>query len=170
MSSEKTLNTMGIWTAFWPLSYLPFCLEYKIWTDICFCQNDVKTHKNRNSNSHKKIHIIYDIRFFTKLTICETFLNCLKFKLFYRERENLWIIYWVIFTCTVREETGESFASKKLNIQKGKCRFELKFFGARFYSFNEQCYKSISDYSTRATSLQLDFCGNHLFWIFLFCM
>ena len=108
----KTLNTMGTWTAFWPLSYLPFCFEYKIWTNKCFLSQWCQNSQNwKFWNFTDKYH--------TK-DICETFLNCLKFKLFYRERENLWIIYWVIFTCTVREETGESFGPKKLNIQKGE--------------------------------------------------
>ena len=52
----KTLNTMGTWTAFWPLSYLPFCFEYKIWTNKCFFVTVMsKLTKLKISKFHRQI-------------------------------------------------------------------------------------------------------------------
>ena len=122
------LNTMGTGPAFWPLSYLPFLsrIHNKNWYCFFFFI-DVETpdyvQKVQDLSDYQRINRMRTKKHILSKVYLKCCMNYLKFWLFYRkrERENLWIIYWVIFTCTVREETGESSAPKKLNIQKGKC-------------------------------------------------
>ena len=106
---RKPVDTMGTWTAFWPFSYLPFHLGNKTFNW------DTKYEQTKNILQKQESHIKSEINVSMKPFRIVWNSNC------FTERENLWIIYWVIFTCTVKEETGESFGPKKLNIQKGKC-------------------------------------------------
>ena len=106
---RKPVDTMGTWTAFWPFSYLPFHLGNKTFNW------ETKYEQTKNVLQKHESHIKCEIHVSVKPFGIVWNSNC------FTERENLWIIYWVIFTCTVKEETGESFGPKKLNIQKGKC-------------------------------------------------
>ena len=71
---RKPVDTMGTWTAFWPFSYLPFHLGNKTFNW------ETKYEQTKNVLQKQESHM-------WNTCIRKTFWNCLKFKLFYRERE-----------------------------------------------------------------------------------